>query len=179
MIARILRPLTAATMVILSACSAGSDSTGLDDDTDIDPPADREGPTVVIQSPANGATIDGDLVVSGTASDASGVQSVTVQVNGGSPQAATGTTSWSYAVPVAQSGTYAIVVRATDVRGNASRDANLAVTIPPGWRTMGSVEISGTGTLSIGSVRVGASETDLAIFYEYTRSSLAPLDQGE
>ncbi len=51
-------------------------------------------PSVSITSPANGATVSGTITVSGTASDAVGVSSVQLQVDGGAFSSASGTSNW-------------------------------------------------------------------------------------
>jgi len=54
-------------------------------------------PTVSITYPSEGATVNGTVSITGTASDSDGtVQSVQVKIDSGTWQTATGTTSWTY-----------------------------------------------------------------------------------
>ncbi|MDD3493480.1 MAG: Ig-like domain-containing protein [Candidatus Thermoplasmatota archaeon] len=60
-------------------------------------PPENEFPTISLNSPADDATVSGTVTISGTASDSDGtVESVQVQIDAGSWQMATGTTSWTY-----------------------------------------------------------------------------------
>ncbi|HEU0192660.1 MAG TPA: alkaline phosphatase family protein, partial [Gaiellales bacterium] len=52
-------------------------------------------PAVAIGQPADGSAVSGQVTVSGTASDDSGIAQVTVSVDGGTPHVATGTGDWS------------------------------------------------------------------------------------
>jgi hypothetical protein len=82
---------------------------------------DQVPPASVISSPSNGATLQANqaVAISGTASDASGINRVDVSVNGGvSWQVATGTTSWSYSWTPTASGSFVIRSRAVDKAGN-------------------------------------------------------------
>lgn len=82
--------------------------------------ADTTPPTVVISSPVSGSTVSGVVTVSGSASDASGVASVAVSVDGGAWSAATGTSSWSKQIDTTTwaAGAHAISIQATDASGN-------------------------------------------------------------
>jgi hypothetical protein len=92
-------------------------------------------PTVVISSPANGASLaTSTITVSGTASDpsspTSGLNLVEVRVNGGGWQTASGTTSWSRSVTLTPCGN-TIEVRSLDKAGNYSTNALVSVTYTP------------------------------------------------
>ncbi|HSS79219.1 MAG TPA: Ig-like domain-containing protein [Thermoanaerobaculia bacterium] len=94
--------------------------------------SDTTAPAVAITAPASGATITcADTTITGTASDASGIQSVEVQIDGGawSPatfNSGTGTFTFAWASSGATSGTHTLAARATD----ASCNHNVAITAP-------------------------------------------------
>jgi len=79
-------------------------------------------PSVSITSPANGATVSGTITVSGTASDAVGVSSVQVQVDGGAFSSASGTTNWSFSLDTTSlsNATHTFTARATNSSGLSS-----------------------------------------------------------
>jgi hypothetical protein len=89
-------------------------------------------PTVAITAPANGSTVANTVNITGTSSDPEGISKVEVQIDGGSWQAATGTTSWSYSwdASSAAGGSHTIAVRATDTTGTAGQ-ASETVLISP------------------------------------------------
>ncbi len=104
-------------------------------------PADVTAPTVVISSPADGATIAASTVVSGSAADDRGVARVDVQVDGGAWQVANGTSSWSSTLAGLAAGTHTITARAADGAGN------LATT-----STTASVPVQSSTTLTNGEI---------------------------
>jgi hypothetical protein len=59
------------------------------------------------------------VTFNGTASDASGVASVTWSTNTGKAGTATGTTQWNAAIPLLV-GSNQVIVRATDTAGNVT-----------------------------------------------------------
>jgi subtilisin family serine protease len=73
-------------------------------------------PTVAIASPADGATLSGQITVAGTASAAGAVTDVALALDGGAYALATGTTSWTYALDarILTAGSHTITARATD-----------------------------------------------------------------
>jgi hypothetical protein len=86
-------------------------------------------PSLNILSPKNHSVVlpaDGVIKVSGSARDNRGVDSVWFQILHGntlsSPEAATGSTSWSFNVPVpaGEGGRYTVIVKAVDGDGNES-----------------------------------------------------------
>ncbi|MDI6791353.1 MAG: Ig-like domain-containing protein [bacterium] len=80
---------------------------------------DTVSPTVAIDAPADGAFLNqANISIKGTATDASGIAEVGIQINGGSWVKATGTTSWSYDWSPGQDGSYNLKVRAIDLAGN-------------------------------------------------------------
>ena len=92
----------------------------------------NRGPTLVIISPANGATISGLITVSGTASDTVSISSVAVSVDGGAYALATGTSNWTFILDTTSlpNGSHTITAKAWDVSGNT---ALVSITVaPPG-----------------------------------------------
>ena len=97
---------------------------------------DQLAPVSVIISPLNNATVTVSqaLTISGTSSDAGGINRVEVSVNGGiSWQTASGTTNWSYSWTPTATGAVIIKSRAVDLAGNVevagTAPAQNAVTI--------------------------------------------------
>ena len=83
--------------------------------------ADTTGPTLTIAYPSTTsfATTLTSLKFTGTASDRSGIASVTWSTNTGSSGTASGTTSWSAVVPLLI-GSNMVIIRSTDTVGNMS-----------------------------------------------------------
>jgi phosphatidylinositol-3-phosphatase len=77
-------------------------------------------PTVSITEPASNSTVAGTVTVSGTAAASAGIAQVQVSIDSGTPQVATGTTSWTTTVGTTSltNGTHTINVQATDADGN-------------------------------------------------------------
>lgn len=128
-----------------------------------------QGPTVTIEDPPDGATINGSIQISGTASDTNdSVQSVEVKIDDGAWNATSGTSSWSYTweSTTVSDGQHTITARATNSSGNTSTDSH-TVTVdntdePPtvsidspseGATVSGSVQVSGTASDPDGSVQ--------------------------
>jgi hypothetical protein len=86
--------------------------------------ADTTAPNVAISSPAVGSTTASSLTVVGTSSDNVGVTAVSLQLDGGAWQPATGTTSWSVALSGISAGSHTVTARATDAAGNARATTN-------------------------------------------------------
>lgn len=84
------------------------------------PAADTTAPTVSISSPTSGSTVNGNVMMTGTAADDAGVNRVDVQVDGGAWQAASGTSSWSAGAGSLAAGNHTLTARATDTAGNTS-----------------------------------------------------------
>jgi hypothetical protein len=97
------------------------------------PPSDTTNPTISISSPDNGATLTEDsFTVSGTASDSgSGIEKVEVQIDDGSYNTATGTSSWSFDVTNLEEGTHTITAKATDKAGNSATESIEVTYTPP------------------------------------------------
>lgn len=146
----------------------------------------NEPPTVSIENPTEGETVNGTVDVSGTASDPEGnLSSVEVRIDGGSWQTASGTSSWSYSWNSSdvQDGDHKIEARAHDDNTSSAIDVvnvtvdNEAETNEPptvtidtpseGATVSGTVEVSGTasdpdGSVSTVEVRVDGSSWQTA-----------------
>jgi chitinase len=98
----------------------------------VSPAPDTENPTIAIASPADGATLtSAAATVTGTASDNVGVAKVEVSLDGTTWVMASGTTSWSAALTLAE-GSNTITVRVTDASGNIdSSTIHVTVATPP------------------------------------------------
>jgi len=85
------------------------------------PGTDTTGPTLTIAYPSTTsfATTLTSLRFTGTASDRSGIASVTWSTNTGSSGTASGTTSWSAVIPLLV-GSNTVIIRSTDMAGNMS-----------------------------------------------------------
>jgi hypothetical protein len=90
--------------------------------------ADTAAPSVAISTPATGSTTGTSLTVTGTASDNVGVSSVSLQVDGGGWQPASGTTSWSVPLAGFTAGTHTVTAKAADAAGN-TRTASSTFTV--------------------------------------------------
>jgi hypothetical protein len=108
---------------------------------------------VAISTPSSGATTSGTVTVAGTASDSNTITKVVVSVDQGSPQTATGTTSWTNPVDTTTytNGAHTITATATDSAGKsgtASLPINVSNSAPSG-------EIVANPALSEGLVLMG------------------------
>ena len=119
---------------------------------------DTVNPTVAITSPADGATLDStSVVVSGTASDNVAVEMVELSLDGTNYVLATGTTSWSGTLTLAE-GPNTIFARATDTAGNtvtvsiaATVDTvspTISITSPADGSALPSTSVTVSGTAS-------------------------------
>ena len=90
---------------------------------------DTTPPTLAIQSPANGASISGNLAISGTAVDNIAVAKVEVQLDAGAWHMAAGTSSWNFSLNSSNflNGPHTISARATDTSGNVSQTNTASV----------------------------------------------------
>lgn len=77
-------------------------------------------PTVTILRPAGSGPVSGPVTVSGTAGDSAGITQVQLSVDGGTPQALSGTTYWDTTMNTASlaNGLHTITVQATDADGS-------------------------------------------------------------
>jgi len=95
------------------------------------PPPDTTLPTVAISSPANGATVAGNVNVAATATDNVGVASVQFLLNGANlgatVTAAPYTIGWD--TTKGANGTYTLAAVARDVFGNANVSTNVSVSV--------------------------------------------------
>ncbi len=120
-------------------------------------------PAVSISAPAAGATVSGTITVSGAASDDSAVASVSLKIDSGAYQAASGTTSWALGLNTTSltNGSHIITARATDNAGaysETSETLNVSNTVtntPPtvsisapaaGATVSGTISVSGTSS---------------------------------
>ena len=80
---------------------------------------DTTAPTVSISTPAAGSTTGSAVTVAGVASDSSGISSVSLQVDGGAWQPASGYSSWSVPLSGFSAGAHTVTAKALDPAGNA------------------------------------------------------------
>jgi hypothetical protein len=110
---------------------------------------DTTPPSVIIQSPATGATVAGLVTISGTASDNVGVSRVEVSLDSEHLFVASGTTSWEIAIDTGlySDGPHTVGARAFDAAGNSSSVASIVLNFAnlPG---------SGPNVLTVIDVRV-------------------------
>jgi len=132
------------------------------------PTADTTAPTVTVSSPASGATVSGVAQVLGSAADNTAVAKVEVALDGNAWQAATGTSSWSWAWDSRQvaDGAHTLTARSTDAAGNIST-VTRSVQVSNADTTAPSVSFSSpasgatvTGTVNV--TGVAADNTALA-----------------
>ena len=91
--------------------------------------SDISPPIVSITTPTNGATVTGNLSISGAASDNITVQKIELRLDGGAWLAANGSNAWSYGLNSSNflNGLHTISARATDSSGNISATNNVNV----------------------------------------------------
>jgi hypothetical protein len=122
---------------------------------------------VSITSPANGATVSGAIAVAGTASDAVGLSSVQVQIDGGAFSPAFGTTNWTFNLDTTSlsNAAHSVTARATDTSGLT---ASTTVTL--------NVSNSGTiiNVLNYGATGNGSTNDTAAI-----KNAIAALHPGD
>ncbi|MEW6381682.1 MAG: Ig-like domain-containing protein [bacterium] len=87
-------------------------------------------PTVTIASPAAGATLSGNAVISGTASSSHALSWVKIKIDDGAWSQLAGTSTWSYQwdTSLAVNGTHTITVQTLDSE-NCSGSSSVAVTV--------------------------------------------------
>ncbi|MDD5485914.1 MAG: Ig-like domain-containing protein, partial [Methanocellales archaeon] len=106
------------------------------------PPPDTTTPTISITCPASGQVFSTDTItVNGTASDNIALSKVEVKLNSGSWQTATGTTSWSTSVTLAN-GSNIIYARATDTSYNTGETSITVTYNPPPDTTTPTISIT-------------------------------------
>jgi Bacterial Ig domain len=127
--------------------------------------ADTTPPVVSISAPSGGATVGGHVSVSGTAADAGGLAGVSISVDGGLSQPATGTSSWTDGVDTTSlaDGTHTITARAIDMSGNAAT-ASVAVNVQNADTTAPTIQISSpaAGATLSGVATVSGTASDNA-----------------
>jgi hypothetical protein len=91
-------------------------------------------PTVAITSPASGASVSGNINVSGTASDTVSISSVQVAVDGGSYANASGTNNWTFGLNTASlsNGAHSLSAKTTDAAGISATSSPLSLTVNNG-----------------------------------------------
>ena len=89
------------------------------------PPTDATPPVITMVQPVAGATVGGVATVSGTASDAGGVSSVQLSVDGAVFAAVSQTTDWTFQLDTTRyaDGSHTLTARATDASGNVGTAA--------------------------------------------------------
>jgi len=92
--------------------------------------ADTTAPSVTFATPTAGATVGGQVTLTGSAADNVAVSRVDVSVDSGAWQPTTGTTIWSAVVDTSflPDGTHTFFARATDAAGNTAT-TSVAVTV--------------------------------------------------
>jgi uncharacterized protein YkwD len=87
-------------------------------------------PTISIAQPSGGATLTGTVTIQGTASDSAGLTSVVVAIDGGTPVAATGLQSWTFALDTTKlsNASHSAIATATNTAG-ITATASLAFTV--------------------------------------------------
>jgi serine protease len=119
------------------------------------PPPDTSAPTVLLTSPASGATVSGSVAVSATASDNVAVREVRFFVDG-APLATHSTSPYSatWDSSTASAGSHVVAAQATDTSGNNSSLSQVTVTVasdttPPVISNVAASSITGSSaTLS-------------------------------
>ena len=126
-------------------------------------------PSVAITSPANGTSASGTITVSGTASDALGLSSVQVQIDGGSFSLASGTSNWTFPVNTTSlsNATHTLTARATDTSG-ATATSSISVTVSN--TNNGSI----INVLNYGATGNGSTDDTAAV-----NSAIAALQPGD
>jgi hypothetical protein len=131
------------------------------------PPPDTTAPSVSLTSPANGATVSGNVAVSASASDNVGVASVQFRLDGANLGAAD--TSAPYAVTwnttLTGNGSHTLTAVARDAAGNTRISSPVTVTVsngPPPDTTAPSVSITApaNGATVSGTITISASASD-------------------
>ncbi|HWI64824.1 MAG TPA: S8 family serine peptidase [Symbiobacteriaceae bacterium] len=109
------------------------------------PPADKQAPTVSISSPAEGATVSGDVAIKADASDNVGVTKVLFYVDGN--EAGTATTapfSMNWSSTAVGDGAHTLVANAYDAAGNVGKSTAVRVTVKNAG-VVGAQELQFTG----------------------------------
>jgi fibronectin type 3 domain-containing protein/beta-mannanase len=93
---------------------------------------DTTAPAVTLTQPSDGSTVFGTVQVTGSASDASGVTSASLIVDGGSlsTQPTTGESlSWNWDTTLLDNGQHSVQLSATDARGNVGLSPIISVVV--------------------------------------------------
>lgn len=133
---------------------------------------DGVAPVAAITSPANGATVSGDVTIAATASDDIGVARVDFLLDGGllgSDTAAPYSTLWNSAT--AGSGAHVLLARATDLAGNTGTSSAVNVNVSGGQTSPVTVQFANEdandgyvkATATGGTPAVGTLESSLGL----------------
>jgi Bacterial Ig domain len=111
--------------------------------------ADTTAPTVSITSPANGATLSGNAIVSCNAADNVGVATVQLQIDGSNVGSADTSTPYLFALNTASyaNGSHTLKAIAKDAAGNQTTSAAISVTISNSTSGSGSTTVSVTASV--------------------------------
>jgi hypothetical protein len=129
-------------------------------------PADTTPPTISITSPGAGATVNGNVTVSVTASDnvaMAGVQFMLDGANLGSEVTGAGPTyTFNWNTTTASNGSHTLSARARDAAGNTTTSAGRTVTVSNSDTTAPTVSMTApaAGATVSGNVTVSASASD-------------------
>ncbi len=151
---------------------------------------DDQDPVVTIESPTDGATLSGDVAVSGTAADNEAVSRVEISLDGGAWEQAAGTDAWSHTIYelALADGPHTITARATDTSGNqgsatvnitTNNQPSITILSPAGgesWQAGGSGHIRWT-TENLSDVTIRFSADGGANYSEIV-PSLSDADPG-
>jgi len=86
---------------------------------------------VVINSPANGATISGTVYAQGTASDSVSLTSIQVSLDGGSYANASGTSHWTFGIDTnsLSNGPHTISAKVRDAAGMTATSSPVGISV--------------------------------------------------
>ncbi|HWI51932.1 MAG TPA: S8 family serine peptidase [Symbiobacteriaceae bacterium] len=109
------------------------------------PPADKTAPTVSISSPAEGATVSGDVAIKAEAADNVGVSKVLFYVDGNEAgTAATAPFSLTWSSTAVADGVHTLVANAYDAAGNVSKSTAVKINVKNAG-VVGTQELQFTG----------------------------------
>ncbi len=134
------------------------------------PVPDTTRPSVMVASPASGETVtSASVTVFGTASDNVAVQKVELSTDGTTWILASGTTSWSGVVTLAE-GQNTIFVRATDTSGNTAT-ATISVTVqtPATGPAPQGLDLTTVGLVSMAVASIAAVGVAMVLFQRRRR----------
>ena len=97
--------------------------------SNVSAPSDATAPEISITDPTEGASVDRQVSVGGTAADDTGLATIEVKLDDGPFQPATGTTSWNATLDAATAtdGQHVVTARASDTAGNVSSTSTVVL----------------------------------------------------